>query len=346
MTLEGKQRYDLGHGLQISRIINGMWQVSGNHGYIDPSFVSDSMMEYHKEGYTTWDVADNYGPAEDFVKDFRHKLSQEKGEQELSNVEILTKIYTKSQMMSTSLIEESIDLSLSRMNLKSLDLLQFHWWDYNDKNYLDKLDYLTELRDKGKIKHLGLTNFDTEHLQIIADHGLELISNQIQYSIIDLRPKVQMEKFCIQHDMKFFTYGTLCGGFLSEKYLGCPEPFESDLNTLSLQKYKNMIDAWGGWNLFQELLGVLSEIAKKHDVSIANIATRYILDKPQVAGIIIGVRLGISEHISENSKIFGITLNADDNKRIQEIIDRSENLFESIGDCGDEFRQKHKIQKK
>lgn len=68
----------------------------------------------------------------------------------------------------------------------------------------------------------------------------------------------------------------------SEKYLGKPEPLKGDLNTASLQKYKNMIDAWGDWRLFQELR-ILDEITQKHGVSIANVAIRYILDKPQVA---------------------------------------------------------------
>ena len=71
-------------------------------------------------------------------------------------------------------------------------------------------------------------------------------------------------------------YGTLLGGLLSEKYLGRPEPGRSELDTASLRKYKNMIDAWGGWSLFQELLAALKQIADKHRVSIANVGVRYI----------------------------------------------------------------------
>ena len=49
-------------------------------------------------------------------------------------------------------------------------------------------------------------------------------------------------------------------------------------------KYKQMVDAWGGWGLFQELLTVLKVIADRHGVSIPNVAVRYILDRPAVAG--------------------------------------------------------------
>lgn len=338
MTSQNERKYQLAPDLQISRILNGMWQVAGAHGYIDPTSAINSMMNYHNAGFTTWDLADIYGPAENFVGDFRRKLSKEKGESALDDVKALTKFVPNPGTMTRPIVEQSVNLSLSRMDLKTLDLLQFHWWDYNDTNYLNALDYLSELRDEGKLKHVGLTNFDTERMQVMADHGLNLVSNQVQYSLIDLRPEVKMEKFCKQHDIGLLTYGTLCGGLLSEKYLGKPEPLKGALNTASLQKYKNMIDTWGGWSLFQELLRTLDEIAQKHGVSIANVATRYILDKPKVAGVIIGVRLGIAEHISENGRVFDMKLDGDDNDKIKAVICKSRDLFASIGDCGDEYR--------
>jgi len=107
---------------------------------------------------------------------------------------------------------------------------------------------------------------------------------------LDLR---QMAAFCRDHGIALLAYGTVLGGLLSEKFLGRPEPRQGELNTASLQKYKNMIDAWGGWALFQELLAVLEQIADKHRVSIANAGMRYILERPAVAGVIVGTRLGV-----------------------------------------------------
>ncbi|HEU5488067.1 MAG TPA: aldo/keto reductase, partial [Candidatus Nitrosotalea sp.] len=101
---------------------------------------------------------------------------------------------------------------------------------------------------------------------------------------------------------------------------------------------KNMIDTWGGWRLFQELLSVLDKIATKHGSSIANVATRYILDKPAVAGVIIGARLGISNNISDNLKVFSLRLDKEDNEKINSVTSRSKDLFDTIGDCGDEYR--------
>jgi len=134
------------------------------------------------------------------------------------------------------------------------------------------------------------------------------------------------------------TYGTLLGGLLSDKYLARPEPGRGELTTASLQKYRQMIDAWGGWVLFQELLAVLKNIADKHGASIANIAARYVLDRPAVAGIIVGARLGVAEHIADNTSTFDIALDAADLAAIEPVLARSRDLMQVIGDCGDEYR--------
>jgi aryl-alcohol dehydrogenase-like predicted oxidoreductase len=125
---------------------------------------------------------------------------------------------------------------------------------------------------------------------------------------------------------------------MSERYLGRMQPSTAELNTLSLQKYKKMIDAWGGWSLFQELLSTLKRIAQKHNVTIANVAARYILNKSAVAGVIIGVRLGIVDHRTSNAQVFNFNLDKSDCEVIDAVCAKSNNLFEIIGDCGDEYR--------
>ena len=330
--------YPLAPDLKMGKIRNGMWQVAGGHGYIDHELAVAEMMRYHDAGFTTWDLADIYGPAEDLIGEFRRRLSTLKGKAELNNILAFTKWVPEPARITHSIVKESIEKSLRRMNVDSLDLLQFHWWDYNNPYYMDALRYLFDLRDRGTIKHIGLTNFDTERMQIMLDSDLRIISNQVQYSIIDRRPEVMMIPLCLKENVSLLSYGTLCGGLMSEHYLGRPPPSVSELNTLSLRKYMRMIDAWGGWNLFQELLSSLKKIAQKYNVNIANVATRYILAKPAVAGVIIGVRLGIVEHRSSNAQVFNFSLDNSDIDDIDTICTKSRNLFEAIGDCGDEYR--------
>ena len=325
--------------LYICRILNGMWQVSGAHGHIDPESAIQSMFDYLDSGFTTWDLADHYGPAEDFIGEFRRRLLDSRGEEAVSKLQAFTKWVPRPGPMTRKLVEQSIAVSLRRMGVETLDLLQFHWWDYRDSSFLDGLDHLSQLRDEGKIRHLGLTNFDTEHLKRIVDHGVRLVSNQVQYSLVDRRPEVQMAQFCRENGIQLLAYGTVCGGLLTDRYLGQPEPGRSDLNTASLMKYKRMVDEWGGWSLFQELLAALRLVADKHGVSIANVAVRYVLSRPVVAGVIIGVRQGVTDHRADNASIFDFILDAEDHQRIESVLSRSLDLYAAIGDCGDEYRR-------
>ncbi len=330
------ETFQLGSDLKACRILNGMWQVAGGHGYINRDLAVSDMIKYHDSGLTSWDLADIYGPAEDFIGEFRTRLS-ERGK-DLKESQAFTKWVPEPRKITMSLVEQSINQSLKRMKTDKLDLVQFHWWEYSDMGWLDALMHLSELRDKGKIRNVGLTNFDTDHMQDMADAGLRIASNQVQYSIIDQRPAVKMAEFCRKHNSVLLTYGTLCGGLLSEKYLGKPEPSIMELDTLSLRKYKKMIDGWGGWKLFQQLLSALKSIADKHQVGIPNIATRFILDRPAVGGVIVGARLGIAEHRQENMRTFGLCLDSEDYDRIHQVTAKSRDLYEIIGDCGDEYR--------
>ena len=339
MTLPEGSQFELTADMSICRILNGMWQVSGAHGRIEPEAAVRGMFEYLDAGFTTWDLADHYGPAEDFIGEFRRQLAAARGQRAPAGIQAFTKWVPRPGAMTRQVVEGNIDISRQRMGMDKLDLLQFHWWDYRDTRYLDALAILTDLRDEGKIRHVALTNFDTQRLQFIADHGVNIVSNQVQYSLIDRRPEVAMAGFCQANGSSMLAYGTLCGGLLSDRYLGQPEPPVAALNTASLRKYKQMIDAWGGWGLFQQLLSVLRSVADKHDSSIANVAVRYVLDRPAVAGVIVGTRLGVAEHIAETARVFQIRLGAEDVAAVEGVLARSRDLYRLIGDCGDEYRR-------
>lgn len=322
--------------LRMCRLLNGMWQVSGAHGQIDPKQAIRAMLEYHEAGLTTWDLADHYGPAEDFIGVFREQLRHKYGE--MPEMQAFTKWVPRPGRMTRQIVENAVDTSRRRMQTDTLDLLQFHWWDYGDDAYLDALRHMADLRDAGKIRHLALTNFDTEHLKIITEAGIRIVSNQVQFSLVDRRPLVKMVEYCREHDIKLLAYGTFAGGLLSERSLGQPEPGYNTLTTASLRKYKRMIDAWGGWALFQDLLQVLKRIAEKYQVSIPNVAARYILDQPAVAGVIVGVRLGVTDHRADNARVFDFALDLADLDSIKSVTRRAHDLFALIGDCGDEYR--------
>ncbi|CAI5996840.1 unnamed protein product [Closterium sp. NIES-64] len=253
----------------------------------------------------------------------------------------LTKFVPHPDRMTRDVVEVAINRSRTRMQVKTIDLLQFHWWDYANPGYLDALKHLTDLKEEGKIKAIGLTNFDTTRLQVILENGIPIVSNQVQHSLVDMRPQQQMAQLCALTGVQLITYGTVMGGLLSEKYLHAKEPnsmFGPRLATPSLNKYKQMVDAWGGWALFQELLRECETVAKKHGVTIAAVAVRSTLDQPSVAASMVGVRLGLQQHIADNKVIFGLKLDDEDRARITSVTSRGRDLLAVIGDCGDEYR--------
>ncbi len=333
------EHYPLAPGLTVCRTLTGMWQVSGAHGAIDPAAALQAMLAYHDAGLTTWDLADHYGPAEDLIGAFRKTVAAQRGEADLARVQALTKWVPRPGLVSRAEVAAAIDRSRRRMGVDTIDLLQFHWWEYADPSYLTALDALAELRERGWIAQIALTNFDTRRLREILDHGIPVVSNQVQFSLVDTRPLRQMAQLCAERGVGLLTYGTLCGGLLSERYLGSPEPGQGKLTTASQRKYKQMIDVWGGWALFQELLAALKTVADRHGASVAQVAVRATLDQPAVAGVIVGARLGVREHIAETMGVFELQLTDEDRAALAAVQTRGADLLTRIGDCGDEYRR-------
>jgi hypothetical protein len=86
----------------------------------------------------------------------------------------------------------------------------------------------------------------------------------------------------------------------------------------------------------QGILPALDSIAKKHQVTIANVATRWALDCPAVAAVIVGARLGESDHRESNLAPFSFALDAEDRAAVDEALARTTLI---PGDCGDEYRR-------
>ena len=129
MSLPNSSQIQFAPDLRVCRVLNGMWQVSGAHGHIDSDLAIQSMFDYFDVGFTTWDLADHYGPAEDFIGEFRRQLAARRGENALSSIQAFTKWVPRPGPMARQIVENNINISLHRMGVETLDLLQFHWWD-------------------------------------------------------------------------------------------------------------------------------------------------------------------------------------------------------------------------
>lgn len=315
---------ELAPGLQISQIIKGCWQLSGGHGgdratnRTSGNAAVEDFQAFVDAGITTFDTADIYGPSEKLIGQYLEAHPAERPQ-----VHVLTKFCCFGDNMRKAadfdFVEQSIDISREKLRLDTLDLVQFYWHDYSNPNYVQAAQHLAELQARGKIRHIGVTNFDVPRLEKMMDAGVNIVSNQVQYSLLDRRPEVAMVPFCQERGVALLPYGAVAGGFLSDKYLGVDQS-RVRVDTYSKSKYGSVIGQTGGWDWLQELLQALSGVAAKHGVSIADVSAKWVLDKPQVAGVIVGARN--ANHVADHQRVCGLTLDGEDQSAIQAVLDR------------------------
>ncbi|HLU83013.1 MAG TPA: aldo/keto reductase, partial [Trueperaceae bacterium] len=326
------ERLTLAPGLEISRVLTGLWQVADierGGATIDPEVGARAMERYVRAGLTTFDMADHYGSSELIAGHYRATRGGE--------VQTLTKWVPKPGPATRADTLAAVDLARTRLQTDRLDLLQFHTWTYDDPAWLDGLFHLTDMQHEGLIGAIGLTNVDTAHLNMALASGVPIVSNQVSFSLLDRRAANGLTDLCLRHGVHLLAYGTVAGGLLTERWSGREEPrWDDDKTPWSLNKYRRFIEQVGGWAVYQELLAAVAAVAAKHGVSTANVAARYVLDTPGVGGVIIGARLGESEHVDDTLHLFGLRLDEED----RQLLARATAALRPLpGDCGDEYRK-------
>jgi aryl-alcohol dehydrogenase-like predicted oxidoreductase/enamine deaminase RidA (YjgF/YER057c/UK114 family) len=323
----------LGKNVSIRRLVTGLWQMADQERDgkpFDLDAAANALHSYARAGFDTFDMADHYGSAE-IIAGMVHKAMRKEGENPPT---IMTKWCPKPGEMSAVTVRKGIETALNRLELDTIDVMQFHWWRYESPEYLDALFQLMRLREEGLIREIGLTNFDSQHLRMVIKNGIEIASNQVCFSLLDRRAAGELSKVAQDYDVAILAFGTLAGGFLSERWIKQQEP--DDIRDWSRMKYKRYIDAAGGWTAFQALLRALDQVARKHNVSITNIATAWALDQTSVRATIIGARLTEGDHRIDNLRAQEISLDDSDRASIQAVTD---DLLCIPGDCGDEYRK-------
>lgn len=320
------RRIELSPGYDISRVIRGGWQLSGSHSASVSEDPVNDMLAFADAGITTFDCADIYTGVEDLIGTFRLRYRNLRGVEAMARIRVHTKFVPDLEILpriDKAYVTQVIDTSLRRLKMDCLDTVQFHWWTYDVPRWLETVSWLEELRRAGKINRIGGTNFDTACMTEMIGSGIPLTSMQVQYSLLDRRPAKVMVDAAKKANVALFCYGTVAGGFLGERWLGVAEP-QPPLENRSLVKYKLIIDDFGGWLLFQELLGALARVAARHGTDIATVASAAVLARPGVAAVIVGARN--RSHLPSNLKIASLRLSAEDRAEIDAILVRSRDL--------------------
>jgi aryl-alcohol dehydrogenase-like predicted oxidoreductase len=319
------ERVEIAPGYDGSRIIKGNWQLAERHGpAVAREKALDGMRRFVEAGFDTFDCADHYVGVEELIGDFRRQHPDL-----ARRLKVHTKVVPDRDVLpkiKRADLEFLIDRARQRLGMDRLDLVQFHWWDYDVPGYVESMGWLADLRREGKIRQVGTTNFDVVRLKEIVDAGIEVAANQLQYSVLDRRPEGGMVAFARAHGIALLCYGTVAGGFLSKRWLGQPDP-APPLENRSLVKYRLIIDEFGSWDLFQTLLRTLDGIARDHGTSITAVATRWVLDRPGAAAAIVGART--DAHLADLLAVDALRLSDADRAAIDAV------LAEARGPAGD-----------
>jgi aryl-alcohol dehydrogenase-like predicted oxidoreductase len=322
-------RHELAPGYSISRLIHGGWQFSSGHrlGGAALDDALEVLVASADLGVTTFDCADIYTGVEELYGRF---LARWRSTSAATALQLHTKfVPDRSDLAGVDrpYVERIIDRSLTRLGVECLDLVQYYWWNDDVPGMEQTALWLSDLQRAGKIRHIGVTNLDEVRVRRIFDAGVTVVSNQVQYSVLDRRPESRLVDVCEATGMKLLAFGALAGGFLTEKWVGAPEP--SAHANRSLVKYRLIIDECGGWDACQRLLAILHDIGARNGVDASAVALRYVVDRPAVAAVICGAtRQG---QMAANVRAFSFELSANDRARIRM------HLVEHPGPGGDVF---------
>lgn len=313
--------------LQVSRTIQGYWQLAGGHGKYNQGEAVANMKAYFDAGITTLDTADIYGPSEFIVGKF---VKEQKARAPEDKPVICTKFccFKFLDDIDKNEVRTRVTKACERLQLEQIPLIQFFWSNYDIKKYVDVALMLTELREEGLIGEIGATNFDLKRLKEMKDAGVPIVSHQVQMSCLDQRAvQSGMADYCSENDISLIAFGTVGSGILSEKYLGRGPPTQEEKNTASMRMYSKTAERFGNWKLVQELLQTLDAVASEVrssgrcvDAKIANIAQRYVLDTKSVASVLIGVRN--RNHIDENINTHSFSLTDGERDAISAVINK------------------------
>lgn len=272
-------------GLRVSKLCLGTWGIGGA-GW--DSYSDESQMDAIKAalecGINFIDTAPAYnaGKAECYVGETLNKLKKRK------EVVISTKCGNKFvdgkylRCGSKESILKQCDESLKNLKTDYIDIYLVHWPD-PDVELEETIDAVSTLKKEGKILHAGVSNFSKEQIEE-AQKYCEIEAFQPQYSLAD-RKDEKLIRWAYEQGLGIMTYGTLGGGILTGNY--------RKLRTFEQTDSRNRFYPYFIEPLFSkamELLTIMDQIAEERNVSLAQIAEKWVIQKRFVSSCIIGAQ--------------------------------------------------------
>lgn len=282
---DDNMRYkELGNtGVKVSVIGLGTWALGGDFfGDVNDQVSIDTVRAAIDSGINLIDTAPAYGNghAEEIVGKAVRGLRDK--------VFIATKCgvvrdgekYLKT--LKREMIRKQLEDSLARLGVDTIDLYQIHWPD-PETPLEDSVDELLKLKDEGKFRFLGVSNFSAELLGEIMKMT-EVASLQPQYSLLSRKVEGLLE-FCRRNKIGVLTYGSLGGGILSGKYREKPSFGARDRRDMFYPFFKEPL-----WGKSMQLVEVLKEIAGRYGKPVSHAAINWVSQNAAVTSALVGAK--------------------------------------------------------
>ncbi len=292
--------------IKISPIIMGTWQAGKAMWVgIEDSQTTKAIRSAFEAGITTIDTAEVYGEghSEQIVAQALSEVREE--------VVYATKVFANH--LKYDQVLEACDRSLKNLKTDYIDLYQIHWPSGNFNSEIvpiqETMSALNELKQQGKIRAIGVSNFSKAQLEEAAQYG-RIDSLQPPYSLFWRAVESDAMPYCIENNISIIAYSPLAQGLLTGKFERGHKFDPAD------NRAKNKLFQGENYERAQQALDKLRPIAERHHTSLGNLALAWLTAQPQ-ANAIVGARN--SEQAVENAKAGDIQLSTDELKEIDAI---------------------------
>jgi aryl-alcohol dehydrogenase-like predicted oxidoreductase len=281
--------------IKISPILMGTWQAGKNMWIgIDDAESTKAVRAAFEAGITTFDTAEVYGNghSERIVGEALINVRKQ--------VIYATKVF--SNHLSHDQVIEACHRSLDNLKTDYIDLYQIHWpsgtWGSKVVPIEETVGAMNELKEKGKIRAIGVSNFSRTQIQEAARYG-QIDSLQPPYSIFWRHVEKDAMPYCIENNITILAYSPMAQGILTGKY-GPDHSFAKGDHRHKNKLFKPQI-----FRRVQEALSGLRPIAERYGTSLGNLALAWVMAQPGTCAIA-GARN--SEQVLENAKAAEIIL--------------------------------------
>ncbi|WP_163378762.1 aldo/keto reductase [Cyclobacterium sp. SYSU L10401] len=307
------EKYLLPHSsLEISRLIFGCWAVVGgfNWGPQDKRDSLAALKEAYDQGITTFDTAEAYGAGAS-----ENLLAEALGK-ERKRIEIASKV-GPGDFLPQDLIS-ACERGLKNLKTDFIDLYQLHW--PNPEIPLeDTLGALQQLRDQGKIRAYGVSNFGVKSLETCKASGYSISSNQMAYNLLFRAIEYSILPKCVADEVPILCYSPIMQGLLTGKFSSEIEVPDDRARTRHFTKERSQSrhQDKGCETLTFQTIGQIKAFAEEVNIPMGNLSLAWLLKQNGVAAPIVGGRN--AEQVRRNMGTLQVNLTADMVNRLEEI---------------------------